>query len=735
METFDLTSESLLKAILSVADLIFYLDRDGTFLNVYMHQKTPLILPPHEFLGKRLEEVLKEDLARLTRMHLEKAFTHGRQVFEYEIEIEGKRRDYEATLVPLEGNRCLAFVRDITKRKQAERELRQSQTFLQNIFDGLRDGLSILDRELNIVKVNYWMKQRYLHALPLEGRKCYEVYQQRNSVCPWCPSVRTLATGQPSQSIVPYVTDRGQEGWIELSTFPLKDENGSLIGVIEDCKDITEKMRTEEELRRLAMAVEQSTEGIAVLEASGHIIYTNPAFERITGHPREKLDALHPCLIEILGQEEGPLAEALREGLPWQGEVSFSSPQGEELQLEVSLSPMKDARGQVKNFVVVIHDVTQRVMLERQLRHSQKLEAIGRLAGGIAHDFNNILTAVIGYSELLLLHLPEGAPERRYAEQIFKALKRATSLTEKLLSFSQKRPPKSRIFDACHVLEEAMPLLKRLIPESVHLSYRRVEGPLPLEGDPSSLEQILLNLVLNAVEATEGEGRIEIHLDTCEIRNHGELPPGRYLRLKVRDNGKGIPSEFLERIFDPFFTTKESGSGLGLFVVYSTVKLLRGAIFVESQPASGTTFRVLLPLSSENLSPRVSETIETPSEREVYTVLLVEDEEAVRKFLEEILKRDGFRVLSASNGRQALELLQGYPEKIDLLITDVVMPELGGFELWDHFRTKQPEARVLFISGYPKTSSERLSQLSEKNFLPKPFGTRELLARVRTLLK
>ncbi len=734
MKNFDIPLESLLEAVLSVSDLIFCLDREGTFLHVRTNGHAPLTFPPEEFLGKRLEEILEEDLAQKTRFHLEKAFTEGHQVFEYEIEVKGKKKDYEATLVAVDPKHCMAFVRDITKRKQAERELRQSKTFLQNIFDGLRDGLSILDRELNIIKVNYWMKQRYLHAVPLEGKKCYEVYQQRNSICPWCPSVRTLATGKPSRAIVPYVTDKGQEGWIELCTFPLKDENGQLLGVIEDCKDITDKMKTEEDLRRLAMAVEQSNEGIAILDAAGRIVYVNPAFEKITGYPRSEVDAFSPPLASILEQEDGPLAQAIREGWNWQGEVSFSSPK-QKLNLEISLSPIRDAREQIKHFVVVLHDVTQRVMLERQLRQSQKLEAIGRLAGGIAHDFNNILTAVIGYSELLLLHLPPEAPERKYAEQIFKALKRATALTEKLLSFSRKKPPKNEIFDARNVLAETMPLLERLIPESVEVSSKLGEGILPVEGDPSHFEQILLNLVLNAVEATDGEGRIEIELDSCQWPEGKELPPGNYLCLTVRDNGKGIPPEFLERIFDPFFTTKESGSGLGLFVVYNTVKQLRGTIFVESEPPAGTTFRVFLPLSTKELSAPIISFEEPSPEETSSTILLAEDEEAVRNFLKEILEREGFRVLDAPNGRQALKIMADHPGEIDLLLTDVVMPEMGGFELWEEFRRRYPKSRVLFISGHPKTSSERLEQLSEENFLPKPFGARDLLARISALLK
>ncbi len=603
--------------------------------------------------------------------------------------------------------------------------------FLENIFNALRDGISILDRELNIVKVNYWMRQRYEHALPLEGKKCYQVYQQRDFICPWCPSIKTLKTGMPAEEIVPYVTDKGHVGWIELSTFPLRDEEDNLVGVIEHCKDITEKIKAEERTRLLAKAVEQSAEAILITDRRGRIIYLNPSFETITGYRREEVLHRIPNFLKDANREAyRDIWRTLREEKSWHGEVEIRHKDGHKLYIELSISPVRDEQNRISHFVAVLHDITQRVELEAHLRRSQKLEAIGRLAGGIAHDFNNILTATMGYAELLKKKVSDPVTQK-YAENIIASIKRAGDLTKKLLTFSRHRSQTKRVFDLNQTLVDLYPMIRRLIEERIEIRLKLPPKPLLLKGDPSDIEQIVMNLVLNAAEALPQGGEI-----TLEVRE--QTPPfpteeRSYAYLRVQDNGSGIPKKHLDYIFDPFFTTKETGSGLGLFVVYNTVKHMKGYITVHSLPGQGTTFEIYLPLSEDPLAPqkRPGDQSQTSKDLKGVTILVVEDENEVRHLLKEALDCSGAKILEAENADKALSFLQNYPEPIHLLLTDLVIPGGSGAYLAREALTLRPELKVLFISGYPK--GQHLEKLPGF-FLAKPFSPTELLKVIYEVL-
>ncbi len=730
--TFTLDSGALLEVLLQMADFICQVDKAGNVVTFRLKENLPFSVFPDGFSGGLVDEIRPPELSRQIKLSLENVFLQKTlQKFRFSLKQEEEAIHYEILLFPVKGF-CLVLFHNISDFIAAEQELRASKNFLENIFNGLRDGISILDQDFNILKVNYWMRQRYAHVLPLEGKKCYQVYQQRDFVCPWCPSKRTLATGLPAEEVVPYVTEKGQVGWIELSTFPLRDENDKLVGVIEHCKDVTARIQIENERRLLAQAIEHSAEAIIITDRRGRIIYSNPAFEEITGYKGQDVLCRTPNFLRDHDKASyREIWKTLREGKNWHGNVEIRHQKGHKLHIELSISPVRDEQGQITNYVAVLHDISQRVELEAQLRRSQKLEAIGRLAGGIAHDFNNILTAVTGYSELIFLRVKDDPITRRYAENILSSLKRASALTQKLLTFSRHRPQQKKVFDLVKTLKELYPIIRRLIEERIGIDLLLPEQEFPLLGDPSDIEQIVINLVLNAAEAMPQGGRIVLSL-LCEAPSFSD--ERKYAKIEVKDTGTGIPKENLDFIFDPFFTTKETGSGLGLFVVYNTVKHLRGYIKVSSEPGSGTTFEVFLPLSNE-----VPEK-DTPYERkksfdqnwEDLTILIVEDEPQVRRFLRETLCQTGAKLLEATNGEEALKILSSYPREIDLLLTDVVLPVLDGPSLGLKARKLQPELKILFISGYPEKKMPE--NLKGSIFLPKPFTASELLGTIEGVL-
>ena len=728
--TFTLPKEKILEAFLKCFDLIFQLKADGTFVACHAGKGSGFLRPKEGCAGRSLAEVFPDTFASEAVFYLEKAFEIGEtQRFYYQADFSGCTRYFEVTLEPVDGENCLAFVRDISELIETEKELQESKNFLENVFHALRDGLSILDRELNIVKVNYWMRLKYLHALPLEGKKCYQAYQQRDYICPKCPSVRTLKTGQPAEEIVPYITPKGQEGWLELSTFPLRNEEGRLIGVIEHVKDVTQRIEAQKQRKLLVQAVEQCCEAILVTDRIGRMVYVNPAFEEITGYRREEalnqrpefLKRANPSIYRDIWRE-------LRQGKNWQGELELFRRDGSKVWVELSVSPVRDEDHRITNFVAVLHDITEKVQLEAQLRRSQKLESIGRLAGGIAHDFNNILTAVMGYTELLANRVSSDPVSRRYIENIFAFLKRAKTLSHRLLSFVRSGSGKREVFDLTHLVSEFLGMVKRLVPEQIEFRVSLPKEELPIEADPSEVEQIILNLVMNATEAMPEGGRLELELKKEAPRFLEEEKD--FVKIKVSDTGCGIEREDLDYIFDPFFTTKETGSGLGLFVVFSTVRRLKGYITVDSTPGLGTTFEIFLPLAKRPVpqkSRAQAASFALSKDFKGLTILLVEDEAPVRQFLKEVLSLTGAEVMEAGDCQEALSLLKKNWPKIDLLLTDLVIPEGDGALLAEEARKLNPQIRIIFISGYPK--GKQVEKLPG-HFLAKPFTTRELLEMI-----
>jgi len=490
--------------------------------------------------------------------------------------------------------------------------------------------------------------------------------------------------------------------------------------------------------------VEQAGESIVISDSSGSIVYANPAFEKTTGYAFA--DILGKNLRVLKSGEHGPeyfreMWATLQRGEVWKGHCTSKRKDGTLVEEDATISPVRDASGKVVNYVSVRRDVTREMQLEEQFRQSQKMEAFGLLAGGIAHDFNNLMGVVIGYSEIWLKKLPPDAPVRTPLNSIKKAGLRAADLTKQLLTFSRKSILESKVLNINDVVRETQNILVRLIGEDIHVETI-LDSALPLiRVDPGQIGQVLINLAVNARDAMPQGGKLMIKtvamtLDEEFAQLHPEVKPGRHVMISVGDTGSGMPPEIMARIFEPFFTTKDvgKGTGLGLAVVHGAVVQSGGSVTVESKVGEGTTFKLYFPIVPE-AEPTAEKEEDTTWQGGNETVLVVEDEGSLRDFVSEALEMWGYTVLLTSAGPEALELADGYQGKIDLLLTDVVMPGMSGRDLADRLKQKLPELKILFMSGYTDDSMIRHGiDQAKVAFLQKPFAPIALLKKARELL-
>jgi PAS domain S-box-containing protein len=420
---------------------------------------------------------------------------------------------------------------------------------------------------------------------------------------------------------------------------------------------------------------------------------------------------------------------------------------GRELPIEDCAAPIRDDKGDFTGVVLVFHDVTERKRLEQQFAQAQRMEAIGRLAGGVAHDFNNLMTTVLGYSDLLLHGLLPGHPMRENLEEIKKTAERAASLTRQLLTFSRKQPLRTRVLDLNQVVAGTEKMLRRLIGEDIALETTLTPDSWPVQADPGQIEQVIMNLAVNARDAMPKGGRLAITTANVvvaeeDVRDRPDIAPGRYVQLIVSDTGCGMDEGVLAHLFEPFFTTKEvgKGTGLGLATVYGIVKQSAGHIRAASTVGKGSRFTILFP-PAEHLRPQAGQTArKAPGEepeppRGCETVLLVEDEAAVRNLIHHILQQKGYKVLVARNGEEALTLSQKHTGPVHLLLTDVVMPGMGGPELARRLLRDRSETRVLYMSGYTdRPLVEQEMPDLQPDVLLKPFSPIVLTKKVFDVL-
>jgi len=480
--------------------------------------------------------------------------------------------------------------------------------------------------------------------------------------------------------------------------------------------------RREEHYRSLT---ENSLDLVSIVNTDGTIRYASPSHERILGYFIDEL--VGENVFGFVHPDDQPrVRAAAKQGDgPLSVEYRIRHKDGSFRTLESFGRDLSHLAG-VGGIVVNSRDVTERKRLEEQLHHSQRIEAMGRLAGGVAHDFNNLLMVISGHSQMLLDSMLPGDPSRDDLEQIAKAAQRATDLTRQLLAFSRRQAVKPTLLSLNLLVQHAERMLRRVLGENIKLTTKLATGLQSVYADPGQLEQVILNLALNARDAMPQGGILTIATANVKL---AEPKPGYYVELSVVDTGAGIDQDVLPHVFDPFFTTKEHGTGLGLSTSYGIVKQAGGEIEVESKPGAGSTFRIYLP-ALEKTAEQQEPAPEAAPLSGTETILLVEDEEGVRRVLESMLKRSGYRVLASSSTSEAVTLAQQHGGSIHLLITDIVMPGVSGVSVADELSRRHPEMRVLYVSGH-----EAAPPRSEGAFLQKPFSTAELALKVREVLQ
>ncbi len=493
-------------------------------------------------------------------------------------------------------------------------------------------------------------------------------------------------------------------------------------------QEMSARRELEESHRRLSTVVEQSSELIMVTSTSGVIEYVNPAFERITGYTRDEVIGHTPRILKSGKQDEAfyeTLWSTLKSGSDWHGRFTNRRKDGSLYEEDARISPVRANDGTITNFVAMNRDVTEELALGEQLRHAQKIEAIGTLAGGVAHDFNNLLQAMLSIVQLLKKKSPELPRQIQHLTQLEKTIRRGASLTRQLLLFARRETSKRETLDLNDILRDLLEFLRRVVRANIQLSVEPATVPLWVSADRGQIEQVIMNLALNAIDAMSSAGMLSI-------------VAGRDAHtawFEVTDTGTGIPETIRERIFEPFFTTKEAGkgTGLGLAVVHGIIAAHEGTIEVECPAEGGTTFRVELPVltaaKSDGAVPSAEEIPNGNGER----VLLVEDEQAAREGLSGILELLGYTVVAAGTGEEALGMDEQVP--FSVLLTDFMLPGMPGIEVVRRFRERWPDLRAILMSGYaPAGLIDAAVAANEFQFLQKPFDMAELARTLRAVL-
>jgi PAS domain S-box-containing protein len=558
-------------------------------------------------------------------------------------------------------------------------------------------------------------------------------------------------TGKPLSSEYRLLARDGHIVWVRDEAIVMRDEAGRPCFMQGLLLDISEQKRKEEMLQKseskFRTIFERVAVGIALVSIDGQLVETNPALREILRYGEEELrnrvfnEFIHPEDSAIIVDLDQELIAGKRDH--YQIEKRFIRKDGGVVWCQLNVSFIRGGQEERPFIICMVEDITERKRLETQFFQSQKMETIGRLAGGIAHDFNNLLTVIKGYTQLSLNHIQEGDPCRENIEEIKSAAERAAELTNQLLTFSRRQILDMKVLDLNTIVRGLEKMTGRIIGEDIEMLTVLDDHLGRVKTDPGQIEQVILNLVVNARDAMPAGGKLAIEtanvvLDDTYARTHIGVTPGSYVMLSVSDTGCGISPEIKELIFEPFFTTKEEGkgTGLGLSTIYGIVKQSGGSIWVYSEPGRGTTFKIYLPRVEEETGapPVQDDTDHLPMGKE--TVLLVEDDPSLRALAARVLRYQGYKVLEATNGHEAIGIArENVQEKIDLLLSDVVMPHMGGRELVKRMKTLHSEVRVLFISGYTEHAITYHAGLKPGTpFLQKPFSPTALAKKVREVL-
>jgi|GEM_PF-852775 len=634
---------------------------------------------------------------------------------------------------------------EVAERQQAQEALRRSEQFLNMIIETEPECVQLLDRQGRVLLVNRAGLQMFQFdsSEAVKGDCLYPLIEPEYREA-YRELVAQVFRGEPGGLEYEIVGGRGERRWLDTVAAPFPDESGEVTALVAITRDVSGKKRAEESIRMLSQAVNQSPVSIILTDTAGDITFVNPKFSQLTGYAREEVLGLNPRLLKSGEMTAGLYRElwaTISSGLVWDGELQNRKKDGETFWEHATISPIFTAKGTISHYLAIKEDVTERKLLEAQLFQAQKMEAIGQLAGGVAHDFNNILTAIIGFSNLMEMTMEPDDPKRLNVKQILASANKAADLTRSLLTFSRKQAINPQPVDLNQIVWRAEEFLQRVIGEDVELSTALAPGSLTVNADSGQIEQVLMNLATNARDAMPAGGRLAIEtgslrMDASFVKTHGFGKPGGYARASVSDTGEGMDQATCKRAFEPFFTTKEvgKGTGLGLSIVYGIVKQHNGFLEVESRPGAGTTFTFYLPQILGSALP-VAEAEEERLGGGAETILVADDDPPLRSLVEQTLLSAGYAVILAEDADTAVERFVRNRERIALVVLDVIMPRKNGREALAEMKAVSPEVKALFISGYTADILSRRTELDEEvAFIAKPFRPQQLLNKIRELL-
>ena len=747
-------SDTVFRALTeSAPDGIVLVNQEGRIILVNAQTEKLFGYEREELLGQAVEVLVPQRLRGKHRGHRAVFAGHSQvRPMGAGLELYGLRKDatefpIEISLSPiLTGDNALvcAAIRDITDRKRIEEGLRR-------LLDSAPDAMVIANHEGKIVLVNsqteklFGYRREELLGQPVEvlvPERFWSMHRGHREHYMANPQSRPMGAGSELFGL----KKDGTEFPVEISLSPQQTDNGALVS--STIRDITERKRVEEALRQSEAnfrAMVEGTYGVYRATPEGKLLVVNSALVKMLGYDSAEDLLPHNLATDVF--ETGEYTPLLfdqpgRQKQFTKLEAHLKRKGGGSVPVEISGRPVRDESGAVLYFEVIAEDVSRVRGVEQRLRHVQKMEAIGRLAGGIAHDFNNVLGVIVAYSEMLVEKLHDNDELFSLVMSITKAVERGGTLTRQLLAFSRQQVLEPQVLSLGEYLTGIKGMLARVIGEDLHLTILTGDPHLRVKVDPTQIEQVIMNLVVNARDAMPSGGRLtietsEVDIDDEYCSRNPEARIGRHVMLAVSDTGCGMPPEVLSRIFEPFFTTKEQGkgTGLGLATIYGIVKQSGGHINAYSEVGRGTIFKIYLPVTKEEAEKHENATTETIAPRGVETILIVEDEESLRTVTGEFLLNKGYQVIMAEDFDKAVEACEDSSRHIDLLMTDVVLPGASGPKLADRLAITRPEMKVLFVSGYTADALVHGDlHRTDFAFLSKPFSLNTLARKIRTIL-
>jgi two-component system, cell cycle sensor histidine kinase and response regulator CckA len=764
------TAHALLQGVINATqDFIFVKDANLTYLACNKAFSVFIGRPEEAIVGHDdTEWFLDKQVLESFRSWDRKVLAEGKQYYieEWATYPDGRQVPLETLKSPFYGSdgRLLGLIgisRDITERKRVEEALRESRNLLQTIFDTIPARVFWKDRELRYLGCNRpFALDAGVHS-PEEmiGKDDYQMGWREQAELYRNDDRQVLETGTPKINYEePQTTPDGRNIWLRTNKVPLKNTDGSIWGVLGTYEDITEYKQAEESLRQAALIVENSpvmlfrwkaVEGWPIVLVSQNVVQLGYTPEELLKESIRFTSMVHPDDLERIAHE---VQTYTANGIDrFQQEYRIVTKDGQIRWLDDRTMVERDDTGRVTHYQGIVVDITdqklaeqEREKLQSQLNHAQRMESIGRLAGGVAHDFNNMLSVILGYATMMKSKLSGTDPLMQYLQEIEYAAVRSRDLTSQLLAFSRKQVIDPKVANLNNLIKNMQNALTRMIGEDVELRVISAEGLWNIKIDPMQVDQIIMNLVVNARDAMPSGGSLTIEtsnaqLDEAYCSQHAGSRPGSFVLLTVSDNGCGMSKEVLSHVFEPFFTTKEfgKGTGLGLATVYGIVRQNNGFISVYSEAGQGTTFKIYLPRAVEETAlAAMPSPVAAAAPAGAGTILLVEDDAMVRELALLLLKTLGYSVLVANSPAHALSLCERQELAIDLLVTDVVMPGMNGKELLRRVSAIRPGIKVLFMSGYTANVIAHHGVLDEGiKFIQKPFSIDDLAQKVQDAIR